>query len=93
MHIVGDIHAGHIEKGFRTERYKLMHFYQFGEEWELYDLKTDPDELTNLYGRAAYGQVTSDLKHQLIALQQHYEDNSDISEKPDSWKAEMRGRN
>ena len=38
--------------GIRTKRYKLMHFYQFGDEWELYDLKKDPDELTNIYGGA-----------------------------------------
>jgi arylsulfatase A-like enzyme len=79
--------------GIRTERYKLMHFYQFGEEWELYDLETDPDELTNIYGRNEYAQLTFDLKNQLSELQRHYEDDSDISEKPDAWKAEMRGSN
>lgn len=77
--------------GIRTERYKLMHFYQFGEEWELYDLETDPDELTNIYGRNEYAQLSFDLKNQLTELQRHYEDDSDISEKPDTWKAEMRG--
>ncbi|MCS1410736.1 MAG: Arylsulfatase [Verrucomicrobia subdivision 3 bacterium] len=77
--------------GIRTERYKLMHFYQFGDEWELYDLETDPDELTNLYGRTAYANLTENLKQQLVALQQYYEDDSDISEKPDSWKMQVRG--
>jgi arylsulfatase A-like enzyme len=79
--------------GIRTERYKLMHFYQFGEEWELYDLETDPDELTNIYGRNEYAQLSFDLKNQLSELQRHYEDDSDISEKSDAWKAEMRGSN
>ena len=37
--------------GIRTKRHKLMHFYQFKEEWEMYDLKDDPDELSNLYGK------------------------------------------
>lgn len=79
--------------GIRTERYKLMHFYQFGEEWEMYDLKTDPDELTNLYGQPQHNNLANRLKAQLVALQEHYQEDSDISEKPDSWKAQMRGRN
>ena len=79
--------------GIRTERHKLMHFYQFGDEWELYDLQTDPDELLNLYGQPKQAQLTARLKQQLAALQQYYEDNSDVSEKPDSWKAQMRPKN
>lgn len=79
--------------GIRTERHKLMHFYQFGDEWELYDLQTDPDELLNLYGQPEQAQLTARLKQQLAALQQYYEDDSDISEKPDSWKAQMRPKN
>ncbi len=76
--------------GIRTERYKLMHFYQFGNEWELYDLKTDPDELTNLYGKPDVAQLTVDLKKQLEDLRKHYQDDSDVAEKPEEWKKEMR---
>ena len=78
--------------GIRTQRYKLMHFYQFGEEWELYDLKNDPDELTNLYDKSEHAQLQNRMKKRLAKLQQHYEDDSNISEKPDSWKAQMRGK-
>ena len=78
--------------GIRTQRYKLMHFYQFGNEWELYDLKSDPDELTNLYGKPEHAKLQKRMKNRLAKLQKHYEDNSDISEKPDSWKAQMRGK-
>ena len=78
--------------GIRTQRYKLMHFYQFGEEWELYDLKNDPDELTNLYDKTEHAQLQNRMKKRLAKLQQHYEDDSNISEKPDSWKAQMRGK-
>ena len=76
--------------GIRTERYKLMHFYQFGDEWELYDLRTDPDELRNLHGAPGYAELTADLKRRLVELQRYYEDDSDISEKPDDWKRKVR---
>ena len=76
--------------GIRTERYKLMHFYQFGKEWELYDLKEDPDELQNLYGKDGYAEITRDMKKQLEALRAKYGDDSDVAEKPAAWKAEMR---
>ena len=76
--------------GIRTQRHKLMHFYQFGEEWELYDLKKDPDELQNLYGKEEQAKVTTRLKKQLKALQKHYQDDSDISEKPKDWQQKVR---
>ncbi len=76
--------------GIRTERYKLMHFYRFGNEWEMYDLKTDPEELTNIYGRKGTAKLTADLKQQLVALQKHYGDNSDFSEMPQEWQDKMR---
>ena len=76
--------------GIRTERYKLMHFYQFGNEWEMYDLKEDPDELTNIYGRADKKSLQTDLEQQLKAIRKFYDDNSDVSEKPDEWKNKVR---
>ena len=76
--------------GIRTERYKLMHFYQFGNEWELYDLHSDPDELQNLYGKKGTGKLAANLKKQLRDLQKHYEDDSDISEKPMVWQDKVR---
>ncbi|MBO93283.1 MAG: sulfatase [Opitutales bacterium] len=72
--------------GIRTQRHKLMHFYQFDEEWELYDLKKDPDELHNLYGKSEQDKITARLKKQLIALQKHYQDNSDVTVKPELIK-------
>lgn len=31
--------------GVRTRRYKLIHFYHDIDEWELYDLEKDPQEM------------------------------------------------
>lgn len=60
--------------GIRTERYKLIHFYDPGNSWELYDLKNDPHEMHNLYGDAAYSEIVEKLKAQLKALQRKYND-------------------
>jgi arylsulfatase A-like enzyme len=60
--------------GIRTERYKLIHFYDPGNSWELYDLKKDPHEMQNLYDDPAYGETVTKLKEQLKAVQNEYND-------------------
>jgi arylsulfatase A-like enzyme len=84
------VHMVPRQYGIRTDRFKLMKFYQFGEEWEFYDLAKDPDELTNQYGNAEYAQTISNLKQQLKGLQEKYEDESDISAKPKEWQDKYR---
>jgi arylsulfatase A-like enzyme len=69
--------------GIRTKRHKLMHFYQFKEEWEMYDLKNDPDELSNLYGKKETLKLQNKLKQKLKNLQKKYEDDSDMSVRQD----------
>lgn len=56
--------------GVRTERYKLIHFYDDIDAWELYDLAKDPNEVNNLYEDAEYQGVVADLKNQLTGLRQ-----------------------
>lgn len=69
--------AEHMVKrhyGIRTDRYKLIHFYNDIDEWELFDLRSDPQELHNLYGQKGYETVTKDLKSRLLDLQEQYDD-------------------
>ena len=75
--------------GIRTKRYKLIHFYQF-DEWELYDLEKDPDELQNLYGKPQYADLIGELKRDLVDLREHYGDNTDTSVKPAAWRKQYR---
>ncbi|MEG1905544.1 MAG: DUF4976 domain-containing protein, partial [Bacteroidales bacterium] len=58
--------------GVRTDRYKLIHFYNDIDTWELYDLQADPSEMNNLYGNPQYDAVTAELKEELEKLQQQY---------------------
>ncbi|MFW6101300.1 MAG: sulfatase [Bacteroidota bacterium] len=59
--------------GIRTERYKLMHFYYDIDTWELYDLKEDPKEMNNLYGKEGYDEITRKLKAKLEDLRDKYQ--------------------
>ncbi|NBP80397.1 DUF4976 domain-containing protein, partial [bacterium] len=75
--------------GVRNDRYKLMHFYQF-DEWEFYDLETDPDELQNLYEDPNYADEIAAMKVELERLRTHYEDDSDVRELPEPRQQELR---
>lgn len=77
--------------GIRTDRYKLMYFYQMNE-WEFYDLDKDPDELTNAYNNSQYQDVIAELKAKLKELREKYEDDSDVSELPADQQAKYRKR-
>jgi len=76
--------------GVRTETHKLMKFYQFGEEWEFYDLENDPDELTNQYNNPAYAEKIAEVRAELDRIRIMYDDNTNVAEKPKEWQAEMR---
>lgn len=62
--------------GIRTDKFKLIHFYNDIDEWELYDMKKDPHEMHNQYHNPAYQDTIKQLKVQLTQLQVQYKDNS-----------------
>jgi arylsulfatase A-like enzyme len=83
------VHMVPQQCGIRTERYKLIHFYQF-DEWELYDLENDPDELANLYNNPEQAPQIAALKKQLADLQAFYGDDSNLAVKPKAWQQQYR---
>lgn len=60
--------------GIRTERYKLIHFYDGMDAWELYDLEKDPSEMKNLVESEVYREQLSSLREQLSQLRKQYKD-------------------
>ncbi len=60
--------------GVRTDRWKLIHFYNNIDEWELFDLKNDPHELNNIYGQPGTEKITKELRKELHRLQGQYRD-------------------
>jgi arylsulfatase A-like enzyme len=85
MHNDGSHHVPG-QYGVRTERYKLIEFYNkaldakgahppdSAKEFEMYDLKTDPREMTNLAHDPKHAKTLSSLKRELADLQRKYDD-------------------
>ncbi len=59
--------------GVRTERYKLIYFNKLDQS-ELFDLKTDPHELKNLYNDPAHAETVKRLKEELNRLKKQLKD-------------------
>ena len=68
-------HGWHTVKqhyGIRTDRYKLIHFYNDIDHWELYDLQNDPSEMKNIFEDADMAAVKEDLVARLKELRKKY---------------------
>ena len=61
--------AEHMVKrhyGVRTDRWKLIHFYNDIDVWELYDLQEASHEMNNLYGKPSYEAVMKRMRDELL---------------------------
>ena len=69
--------AEHMVKrhyGVRDNRYKLIHFYNDIDKWELYDLQEDPHEMNNIYGKPGTEEITKRMMEELKKQQEKYDD-------------------
>ena len=73
------LHSVKRHYGVRTKRYKLIHFYYDIDEWELYDLHKDPDELNNVIDDPTYANVLKQLKDELARLRNKFKDTEENS--------------
>jgi arylsulfatase A-like enzyme len=62
--------------GIRTNRYKLIRFEAPVPSWELYDLKTDPLEMKNIYPSSEGSTLVNRLKKRLKELALFYGDDT-----------------
>jgi len=60
--------------GIKTDRYKIIRFYDQVESWELFDLEKDPKEMYNVYGKEQYQDVQEKMKARLLETLKKYED-------------------
>jgi arylsulfatase A-like enzyme len=70
------VHAVRRHEGVADKRYKLIRFYgkdvPNGEEWEFYDLETDPNEMKSIYGDSAQKERIAAMKKELLRLRKLY---------------------
>jgi arylsulfatase A-like enzyme len=53
--------------GVTDGRYKLIHYYKL-DQWELFDLVDDPDEMVSVYGNPSYAAARTRLEEELVRL-------------------------
>ena len=61
-------------RGIRTETHKLIHYYTERDYYELFDLRKDPQELNNLYGRREEANLAGDMRFELQQTRELYGD-------------------
>ncbi|HEX2187396.1 MAG TPA: sulfatase [Longimicrobiaceae bacterium] len=66
-----DWHMVQRQHGVRTDRFKLVHFYELGR-WELFDLARDTEEMRSVYDDPAYAPVAAELRAELERLRREY---------------------
>ncbi len=73
-------HAVQKHFGVRTERYKLINYYELGER-EMFDLKIDPQEMKSVYNDPEYAEIQTQLEQELARLRSYYHDDKVIEKK------------
>ena len=94
-HDPGD-HDTRAHYGVRTAIHKLI-YYWTKRQWELFDLRADPQELRNLYGQQGQEAVTAELEATLARLRAELQDDDRFAdEQPpagvDGTVAALRGK-
>ena len=77
-HDPGD-HNTRAHYGVRTETHKLLYFWK-KDQWEMYDLRNDPEELHNLYGEPTQQEAVARLKKELYRLKAEVKDDDQYAE-------------
>jgi arylsulfatase A-like enzyme len=89
-------HNTRAHYGVRTQTHKLIHYWK-KDQWELFDLVNDPQEMHNLYGERGHDVITASLKTELLRLKQGLRDDDQFaSQQPpdgvDGTVARLRGK-
>ena len=74
------VHMVKRHYGAVTKEYKLVHFYDDVDEWELYDRKKDPQEMNNVYADPAYADIVKNMTAKLADLRIKYKDSKELDQ-------------
>ena len=67
-------HCVRPHRGVRGQRWKIIHFWREPEEWELYDLESDPDEMENLARKPEHAEQLRRMQARLAELRHEFGD-------------------
>ena len=89
-------HNTRAHYGVRTQTHKLIHYWK-KDQWELFDLVKDPEEMHNLYGQRGHEVITASLKTELLRLKQALRDEDQFANQQppdgvDGSVARLRGK-
>ena len=79
-HYPGD-HQVQQHYGVRNDRYKLIYFHRINQ-WELFDLQKDPNELNNVDSDPAYASTVKELKAEMDRLRKQLDDHDQYVDGP-----------
>ncbi len=68
------VHSVRKNRGVRTKRWKYIHYFEEPEEFELYDIQNDPEEMNNLYANPAFADVVTQLRERMAELRRDLRD-------------------
>jgi len=71
-------HNTRAHYGVRTATHKLIYYWK-KDQWELFDLVKDPDELHNIYNDPAQQLVAAKLKAELYRLKKELKDDDQFA--------------
>jgi len=77
-HDPGD-HNTRAHYGVRTETHKLIYYWK-KDQWEMFDLRNDPDELHNLYADPVQQSTVTKLKAELYRLKREVKDEDQFAD-------------
>ena len=72
-------HNTRAHYGVRTETHKLIHFWK-KDQWEMYDLVNDPEELKNIYNEPSQKDRVEALKGELYRLKKELKDDDQFAD-------------
>jgi arylsulfatase A-like enzyme len=89
-------HDTRAHYGVRTATHKLIYFWR-KQQWELFDLRSDPSELRNLYGQPGQEAIVTELQATLARLRAELQDDDRFADEHppsgvDGTAAALRGK-
>ncbi|WP_411845945.1 sulfatase/phosphatase domain-containing protein [Roseibacillus persicicus] len=90
------VHSVAAHDGIRTDRYKLMYFPET-EEYNLFDLVNDPQEMKSVHHDPAMAQIFAEMKNELVATRDEYRASTAVipvdRNQEDWWKKRQKAKN